>query len=337
VLAPGIHRHEGIMEYFLIPRDVQDCDRAIRAVRQPVPGPTTYVLATRGSRCRSRGVGYRFVAFDEANWEFRLLCADRGAVIAQPLEPVAALTVRESRLPGACPPPGSHWISVASALAGPTAWMTLGAGFPLGAALSTFSLSSPLGWRALDAMLLLVVVAAGRCGPADVPPIVASLGGRCARGAPAAGGLQSSRRLAVLLAGCWRWWASASSRGGAVVLRGRRAGDLSIKGYGMYWQDLSGRALTGSTRSLVSPQRSTADRRLRLATGDLLPISKLAFRCSMPACCWYRTSGVATDSPERSSTDTALAATVPLIQFHSTLGLANLPLAIYWCSCVGGY
>lgn len=340
VLAPGYPTgHEGIMEYFLLPRNVHDCDAPFEQCARRYAGPQTYVLATRGAALPEPEVlGYQFVAFDEANWEFQGFYAPiGGAVIAQPLEPVGATQlVREIALGlGLVLLLGLIGISVASALAGAgRPWMTLAAAFPLGAALVTFSLfvASWVGVR-LDAVLLLVVLG----GWVGVAVLACRRSLRAwaaaARAAPPAAGIQRARRLTVLVA------ALLGLVGLSVVLavglsyyEDDELAIWSIKGYGMV---LAGSVWAGAdwgahglSYPLNVPLLIGA---FRLATGDLLPVSKLAFPLFYASLLlgigdFWRRHGLG-----RNAAALALlfVATIPLIQFHSTLGLANLPLAVY--------
>ena len=340
MLAPGYPTgHEGIMEYFLLPRDVHECNAPYEQCARMHAGAGTYVLATRGfSLTQPETLGYQWVPFSGANWEFQGYYAPVGqARTPQPLEQAAPLDrLLEVGLGiGLALVLGFIGAGVASGLVGrehPA--MTLAVAFPFGTGLVTFSLFL-LSWAGigLSAGLLSAVLAAWTAG------ILIAWRGSVAQWARAAaatlrpGRLRRSPAQMTLVIGLLALLGLSLLL--AVGLSFYEDDELAIwstKGYGIVLEGTVWAGEDWGAHGLSYPLNIPLAIGLhRLIAGDQVPISKWIFPifyASLLLGAWdfLRRHG-ARDWP--ALLGVMLLGSVPLLHFHSTLGLANLPLTAY--------
>jgi hypothetical protein len=340
VLAPGYPTgHEGIMEYFLLPRKVAACEAPYEQCAKAHQGPATFVLATRGySLADPESLGYVFVPFAGKNWEFQGLYAPLGTAhaITAPLRPSARELVGEG-LEGIALVLSlgliGLWVGLALGGAG-RPFQVLALAFPLGAGLVTFTLFL-LSWAGLplDPWLLLMVLMGWL-----VPGIVGWRRGiwdwasRIVRSVAGARHVWGAREIALLL---FLVAVVALSVGMAVGLSYFEDDELAIwstKGYGMVLEASVQGGVEWGAHGLAYPLNVPLQIGLfRLVSEDWIPISKLLF----PLYFGCLLLGIA-DFLSRGGIRrvhvllaVALLAVVPLLQFHSILGLANLPLSVY--------
>ncbi|MCJ7511503.1 MAG: hypothetical protein MUO23_00875, partial [Anaerolineales bacterium] len=286
VLAPGYPTgHEGIMEYFLLPRMVAACEAPYEQCAKAHQGPQTFVLATRGySLPDPEPLGYVFVPFAEENWEFQGLYAPLGATLAAtaPPRPGAGELVGEA-IEGIALVLSlgliGLWVGLALGGTG-RPFQVLALAFPLGAGLVTFTLFL-LSWTGLplEPWLLLIVLMGWL-----VPGIVGWRRGvsdwarRIARGASQARHGWGAREMTLLLflvAGV------ALSVGMAVGLSYFEDDELAIwstKGYGMVLEASVQGGVEWGAHGLAYPLNVPLQIGLfRLVTEDWIPISKVLF------------------------------------------------------------
>lgn len=340
VLAPGYPTgHEGIMEYFLIPREVHDCNAPFEQCARVNAGPRTFVLATRGyALADSQVLGYQWVEFPQSNWEFQGYYAPSGrSLMTQPLAPPDFLDlVMEIALGlGLAVVVGFIGAGVASGLVGTEhPAMTLAVSFPLGAGLVTFSLFL-LSWAGIDLGLglLLAVLAAWIAGILFAWRMAMARWMKSLAQVPCAFSLRRSPAQAAFLIGLLLLLGLSLLL--AVGLSFYEDDELAIwstKGYGMVLEGTVWAGENWGAHGLSYPLNIPLLIGLhRMIGAEHVPISKMVFPlfyASLLLGAWdfLRRRGA---GGWPALLGVTLLATVPLLHFHSTLALANLPLTAY--------